>query len=276
MKYSLARSFGILGMMLFLVASSHAEEITTSDGKVYTTSSYRRVGNGIMIKMTADNGGMIEVGLPISRITKIAFPEPPELAKAQAAASVGDAKSVVELTEAYVSTQGDFKEIPGSWWPEMAKLRLMALAATERDADAAALSSQISSLNTGSNDTLLRGGALFIPLASGDTEAVILGAKALPKIGGGQGAALAQLALGRALLLKKDYTGALRAFLTIKVFYPSFTLLQPDALYGAANAYIGLKDTKRAIQTLQKIQSDFPDTMQASKAKNLESDISKS
>ena len=75
--------------------------------------------------------------------------------------------------------------------------------------------------------------------------------------------------------MKKDYVGALRAFLTIKVFYPALVLLQPEALYGAANAYVGLKDTKRALQTLQEIQKSFPETLQASEAKKLESDISK-
>ena len=62
-----------------------------------------------MIKVTTDNGGLIEVGLPISRITKIAFAEPPELAAAKAAAATGNANAVLSLTESYVSTQGDFK-----------------------------------------------------------------------------------------------------------------------------------------------------------------------
>jgi tetratricopeptide (TPR) repeat protein len=229
-----------------------------------------------MIKVTTDNGGLIEVGLPISRITKIAFAEPPELAAAKAAAATGNANAVLSLTESYVSTQGDFKEVSGSWWLEMAKLRLFALAATGKDAETAPLASQIGSLSVDGNDMLLSGGTLFTPLSVGDTEAVLVGAKALPRIGSSQGAALAQLALGRALLVKKDYVGALRAFLTIKVFYPSLVLLQPEALYGAANAYVGLKDTKRALQTLQEIQKSFPETLQASEAKKLESDISKS
>lgn len=266
----------LIGGILFTAQFAQAQEITTSDGKVYSTTSLRRVGSGIMIKVAVDNGGMIEMGLPISRITKVAFVEPPELSKAKEAAAAGNADEVLTLTGDYISKQGDFKDLPGSWWLEMAKLRLMALAASEKDAETAALAQQIGTLNAGGDNSLSRGGALFGPLASGDTEAVVVGAKSLPRLGGGQGAALAQLALGRALLLKKNDIGALRAFLTLKVFYPSVTLLQPAALYGAANAYLGLNDIKRAAQTLKDIQKNFPNSIQAPKAKKMESDLSKS
>lgn len=270
-----------LGVICLIAQFAHAVEITSTDGKVYSSTSFRRVANGIMIKVVTADGGMIEVGLPIARITKIAFAEPPELAKARTAADQGNANEVLLLTDSFVSSEADFKDIPGSWWPAMAKLRLLALAATEKDADAAALARQIGSLNMVETDTLWRAGALFASLASGDSEAVVVGAKYLPRLGGGEGSALAQIALGRALLLKKvypgkDFPGAIRAFLTVKVFYPSITILQPEALYGAANAYIGLKDKTRALRTLQDIEKEFPDSMQAEKAKKLESDISKS
>jgi len=112
-------------------------------------------------------------------------------------------------------------------------------------------------------------GALFGPVASGDTAAVVVGAKALPSIGGDAGSALAQLALGRALLAKKDFAGAIRAFLTIKVFYPSPALLQPAALLGAVKAYEGLKDDKRAARTLTEIVENYPASPQASEAKKM-------
>jgi TolA-binding protein len=94
-----------------------------------------------------------------------------------------------------------------------------------------------------------------------------VGAKALPRLGGDQGSALAQLALGKALLQKKDFPGALRAFLTIKVFYPSLGLLQAPALAGAAESYQGLKDEKRAGQSYEDIVKVWPDSPQASVAK---------
>ena len=83
-----------------------------------------------MLKMPVPNGtGMMEMGLPLVRIAKVKFPEPPELAKATAVAAKGDAEQVLLLTEKYVSGQGEFKDIQGSWWFEMARLRLLALAA---------------------------------------------------------------------------------------------------------------------------------------------------
>ena len=265
----------LMAALCFAASFAGAQEITTSDGKVYSTTSLKRSGNAILIKITAEGGGSIEMGLPVSRITKIAFVAPPELAQAQEATAVGNATEVLALTDSYVSSEVDFKEIPGSWWPQMAKLRLMALVAAEKDVEAAALARQIGSLNTPDSNTLSRGGTLFASLNSGDTEAVVLGAKGLTKASG-DGAALTQIALGRAMLAKMDYVQALRAFLTVKVFYPSLMLLQPEVLLGAAKAYVGLGDTKRALLSLKEIETNFPHSVQAPKGKKLKEDISKS
>lgn len=248
--------------------SLRAQDITTTDGQVYTNPSIRRSGDMIMVKMTMAGGtSAVEMGLPISRIAKVAFAEPPELSKAIEAASKGNAAEVLSLTGDYVAKQGDLKDVPGSWWPEMARLQLLALAASGKDAECADLARQIGALKNPSMESLSRAGALFTPLSSSDLEAVLVGAKALPRLGGDQGSALAQVVLGKALLQKKDFPGALRAFLTIKVFYPSLSLLQPPALAGAAEAYQGLKDEKRAAQSYDDIVKNWPDSPQAPLAK---------
>jgi TolA-binding protein len=158
----------------------------------------------------------------------------------------------------------------------MATMRLLALAAAGKDADASALADHIGSLQVSGVSSLARGGTLFGPLAAGDTAAVLLVANNMTRIGGGDGSALAQLALGRALLLKKEYAGALRAFLTVKVFYPSVTLLQPAALLGASSAYIGINDNKRAAQSLREISEDYPESFQVPEAKKRALELSNS
>jgi len=245
-----------------------AQDITTTDGQTYTNPSLRRSGEMIMIKVTMEGGtSAVEMGLPISRIAKVSFPEPPELAKAIAAASKGNAAEVLTLTGDYVAKQGDLKDVPGSWWPEMARLRLLALASSGKDAECAELARQIGAVKNPSMESLSRAGALYTPLTSSDLQAVLVGAKALPRQGGDQGSALAQLVLGKTLIQKKDFPAALRAFLTIKVFYPSLGLLQPPALAGAAEAYQGLKDEKRAAQSYDDIVKNWPDSPQAPVAK---------
>jgi tetratricopeptide (TPR) repeat protein len=245
-----------------------AQDITTTDGQVYTNPSIRRSGDMIMVKMTMAGGtSAVEMGLPISRIAKVAFTEPPELSKAIEAASKANAAEVLSLTSDYVAKQGDLKEVPGSWWPEMARLQLLALAALDKDAECADLARQIGALKNPSMESLSRAGALFTPLSSSDLAAVLVGAKALPRLGGDQGSALAQVVLGKALLQKKDFPAALRAFLTVKVFYPSLSLLQPSALAGAAEAYQGLKDEKRAAQSYDDIVKNWPNSPQAPMAK---------
>jgi hypothetical protein len=246
-----------------------AENVTLTDGQVYANTTLRKAGSNVMIQVVMPGGGSMEMGLPLARIAKVSFAEPPELDKASDAASSGNATEVLALTEAFVAKQGDLKEIPGSWWPQMARLRLYALAASGKDADAAALAREIGAINNPASESLARGGALFGPLASGDTAAVVVGAKALPAIGGDAGSALAQLALGRALLAKKDFAGAIRAFLTIKVFYPSPAMLQPAALLGAVKAYEGLKDDKRTVSTLNEIVENYSASPQATEAKKM-------
>jgi len=163
----------------------HGEDITTTDGQTYANSTLRRSGEMIMIKVTMEGGtGAVEMGLPISRIAKVAFPEPPELAKALAAAAKGNAAEVLNLTSTFVSQQSDLKDVPGSWWPEMARLRLMALAASGKDAECADLARQIGAIKSPTAESLSRAGTLFSPLSSSDLPAVLVGAKALPRLGG--------------------------------------------------------------------------------------------
>lgn len=270
LRRMLSRRFSFLSF-LFLGSACilRAENVTLTDGQVYPNTTLRKAGSNVMIQMVTPGGGSMEMGLPIAKIAKVSFAEPPELAKASEAAASCNTPEVLVLTEAYVAKQGDLKEVPGSWWPQMARLRLFALAASGKDADAAALAREIGAINTPASESLARGGALFGPLASGDTAAVVVGAKALPSIGGDAGSALAQLALGRALLAKKDFPGAIRAFLTIKVFYPSPVMLQPAALLGAVKAYEGLKDDNRAASTLSEIVGNYPASPQATEAKKM-------
>jgi hypothetical protein len=262
--------FLILCLGVALACQGHlaAQDLTTTDGQFYPKASLRRTGAMVMVKATLEGGtSSVEIGVPLARIAKVAFPEPPELAKAIDAASKANATEVDNLTGPFVESQEALKDLPGSWWPEMARLRLLALASLGKDRDCLDLARTIGTLNTPSADSLSRAGALFGPLATSDVQAVIVGVKAFPRIGGDQGSAMAQLALGRALLVKKDYLGALRAFLTIRVFYPSLALLQPPALNGASDAYLGLKDTKRAAQSLNDLATDWPDSPLAATAK---------
>jgi len=251
------------------ISSLFGYEIVKNDGTVYNSPMISRSGDQLKVKISSDTGGSIEVGIPINALSKVSFPEPPVLAKVAAAADAGKAGEVILLSEDFVAKEGEFKDVPGSWWPDMAIYRLLALVGIGKNQEAADLARSMGAIKEPSMELLSRAGTLFGPLASGDKEAVVMGAKALPRMGGEQGSALAQLALGQALLDKKDYAGALRAFLTIKIFYPSSTLLQPAALYGAANAYAGLKDKKHAIEALKDLIATYPSFPKTPDAKKM-------
>jgi hypothetical protein len=238
-----------------------AQQVVTTDGQVYPETSLRRSGQTLLMKVA---GTGVEMGIPVARISKVDFPEPSSYAKARDAAESGKAAEVLGATGDFVASQREFRDVPGSWWPRMAALRLLALAASGRDAEAAALAKELGDVKTPAAESLSKGGALFGQLQQG--EAVISGAKGLPRTGGEQGSALAQLALGKVLLKRNDYPGALRAFLTVSVFYPSCSLLQAPALQGAAEAYLGMKDNRRAAETYGRIVSDWPGSPQAAEA----------
>ena len=89
-----------------------------------------------MVKIPGPGGsGTVEMGLPLARIVKVNFAEPAEFAAAQAAEMKGDAAKVLTLTATFVKGQADFKDLPGSWWFKMARLRLYALASAGRDVE---------------------------------------------------------------------------------------------------------------------------------------------
>jgi hypothetical protein len=275
MKLS-GKSIRCLCSLMLVVAggSLRAEEITLDDGQVLSSDAFRRSGSSIMLRITTAQGGVIETGYPVSRIVRIAFAEPPELTRVMEASSAGNAGAVLSMTGDYVASKADFADIPGSWWPRVARIRLMALVASGKDAEAAELAGKIASSGVAADAPLAGAGALFGILSSRNPDAVIAAATPLTKSEGEAGA-LAQIALGRAFLLKKDYQGALRAFLGVRVFHPSLALLQPPALSGAADAYIGLKDEKRAILSLREIHLEYPDSPLAPGAKKREEGLPK-
>lgn len=257
----------LLPLILALAASPlHAEEITLDDGQILSSDSFRRSGSSIMIRITTPQGGVIETGYPVSRIVRIAFAEPSGFGRIMEAAVAANAGEVISLTADDVAAKADYADIPGSWWSRMARLRLIALAASGKDAEAGELAGRIASSGVAADAAIAGAGALFGNLASRNPDAVISASRPLCKDQGEAGA-LAQFALGKALLLKKDDKGALRAFLAVRVFHPSLALLQPPALSGAADAYLGLKDEKRALLSLCEIPQEYPSSPLAAGAK---------
>ena len=217
----------------------------------------------------------MEMGLPLARIAKVTFAEPPELGDALAAAAKANAVQVLNLTANFVTRQADFRDLPGSWWLKMARLRLLALAAAGKESECAELARQIGSIKSPEAKSLSIAGTLFS--SATPPNAVEEGAKQLPRLGGGgdESSALAQLALGKAFLLKKDHVASLKAFLSVKVFYPSATLLQPPALMGAADCLLALKDPNRAALELGEVEALWPESIQAPEAKKKSDSIPK-
>jgi TolA-binding protein len=73
---------------------------------------------------------------------------------------------------------------------------------------------------------------------------------------------------GNILLAKKEWDGALLAFLRVPVLYRQEKLFMPPALLGSARAYRRLDDIDRAKKSLQDLISAFPKSAEAAVAQS--------
>ncbi|HEX8678837.1 MAG TPA: tetratricopeptide repeat protein, partial [Chthoniobacterales bacterium] len=71
---------------------------------------------------------------------------------------------------------------------------------------------------------------------------------------------------GNILLARKEWDGALLAFLRVPVFYRQEKLFLPPAMLGSARAYRRLDDIDRAKKSLQDLISAFPRSAEAAAA----------
>lgn len=251
--------------------------IVLKDGKTATASAIRRAGDNVMatVQLGASAG---EIGYPVANIAKIDFPEPPQIKAATDMLEVGENAGALALINPIVDYYNQFKDLPGSWWLQTARVKLKALVALQRDQESEVLVNEIVKAST---DPESIGIAKVLLAASwarkGDHEKAIAAYDDVIKTGtDDETLARAWVNKGRSLLALKEFDPALLAFLHVPVFYPEQQSLIPQSLLGSGMAYVGIEDLPDAEKSFTSLIEKFPRSPESAVAKTELEKIKKS
>jgi FimV-like protein len=238
------------------------------DGKAVTGLAVRLSGTNILVTVPIGNAGSSTMSYPISTVASIEFPKPPGLTAAEQSLAVG--RPAVALAEIgpVIDQQVALQDIPGNWWTRAQIVRVKALTAIGRFSDA---DEAISLLQKTADADDIRDARLQIAMAwAAKGDAARAGKIIDDAIANGTRPAIiatAWVGKGQLSLATKDYDTALISFLRVPVFYAAEEAEMPAALYGSAEAYMGLGDKDKAREALQSVISQYPNSPQAAEAK---------
>lgn len=281
-----------------LVASASAQmNLHLKDGRILSPKQMRREKDAIVatIEIPAkEQGGkptMGDFGFALTDIFRLEFPKPAALDTAPNLIADGKAEEALSKLEPVIKYYAGFRDAPGSWWPELVPLQVEALLALRRDKEAADVAEQFSRLATDPEVkkfmkaftavALTRKGEhqsalpLYDEAAVSTERADVLGLIAVNK-----GESL--LALADALFAKGElpaaavrYEEALLSFLRIPALYRTQRMFMPQATYGAAQAYLGMRDFERARHAVKELTTSFAATPEAKAVAELNQKIDK-
>ncbi|MDQ3198883.1 MAG: tetratricopeptide repeat protein [Verrucomicrobiota bacterium] len=264
------KSTALLLLMLLLLLSpgAHAQNIVLQTGQTIETKGVRRSDDMVMgkVQVGASSG---EVGYQASTITKINFPEPPQLKTAAALLSQGEPAKALADIGPVVKYYEPFRDIPGNWWAQSALLKVSALAGMNLDKEAATLGGEIRK-NVTDPETAR---AAQLQLVSGLVRAedyekalqlcdAVIKESAKPDV-----LAEAWVRKGDAFLAQREWDSAALAYLHVPVFYEDEKRWMPPALLGSARAFRGLEDLEQAKKSLNDLTAGYPKSAQAEVAR---------
>ncbi len=273
-----ARSLFTIGLLFtaaVLAAPASAQTFYMKDGREVTAKSLRRQGDTIMATVQlapAQDGQQAqtgELGYPIAQISKIDFPDPPQLAAATDLIIRGKISEAFLQLDPVIHYYEGFRDAPGSWWMDAAVLKVLAQLADGRDKDASALIDSISRTAT-EPDAVAYAKALAALNVARHGDPAIAMEMCKPVIKDGvrpEALAVAYLAEGESHLARKEWEQALMDFLKIPVFYPDEKLFLPQSMIGSCRAYTGLQDFARAKTTLTDLTTTYAGSREAQQAK---------
>lgn len=244
-----------------------AEDVILRDGKVIRATSIRRDGTFLFAKVPG-NEASAETVVPFSNIERLGFADYPPLLEVRQLATSGQAEAVLEKTESLLAVARLWADFPGTMWPEVARLRLAAIGATQRWEAIATVQPHWFA----SGDADLEASFKLLQARANGTEISNLQAawKSLAQPGSSSlSTSLAWLELGEDALASRRWKDATRAFLSVEVFGTSFRILHPRALLGAIRALVGNGEFKAAIPLREALQTEFPASAETKQAREL-------
>jgi tetratricopeptide (TPR) repeat protein len=257
----------LLLMLLLNLSSAFAQTITLKTGQKVETLGVRRDGAIIMGKVQVGSGEG-EVGYNVAQIANIDFPEPRGIKAASDLLAQNQAQKALAEIEPVIAYYDGFREVPGTWWPQAALIKVSALTALKRDKEAELLAQTIEKSSTDPDTTRL----VRVNLSSGlirrgeFEKAIDYCDRAIKESTDPHVLGEAWLHKGDAYAGMKQWDDALLAYLHIPVFYSDETALVPPALLGSARAYRRIDDPTRAKKTFNDLVSSYPTSPEAALA----------
>lgn len=253
-----------LAATALLVRTVNGQNILLKSGQTVETKGVRRHGEMIMgsIAVGQSRG---EVGYPISAISRIKFPEPPQLKTTVGLLTKGEPEKALVEIKPVVKYYEPFREIAGNYWAQAALLEVSALAGMQLDKEAGSLGEEIRKNST--DPETARAAQLQVVKSLIYKEeydkAVDLCENVIKESAQPSVLAEAWVKIGDAYLAQRIWDKAELAYLHVPVFYEDAKLWMPPALLGSARAFRGLEDLDRAKKTLNDLTTKFPRSPQA-------------
>jgi tetratricopeptide (TPR) repeat protein len=249
------------------LSSAIAQTITLKTGQKVETLGLRRDGTIIMAKVQVGSG-QGEVGYSVVQIANIDFPEPRGIKAASDLLAQNQAQKALAEIESVVAYYDGFREVPGTWWPQAAMIKVSALTALQRDKEAELLAQTIEKSSTDPDTArLVRVNLSSGMIRRGEFEkAIAYCDSAIKDSTDPHVLGQAWLHKGDAYAGMKQWDDALLAYLHIPVFYSDETALVPPALLGSARAYRRIDDPTRAKKTFNDLISSYPKSPEATLA----------
>jgi tetratricopeptide (TPR) repeat protein len=251
-------------LLLTLVASSSAQSILLKTGQTIDTKGVRRSGDMVMgkVQVGASSG---EVGYQASTISRINFPEPPQLKTTVAFLSQGESEKALADIEPVVKYYEPFRDLPGNFWAPAALLKVSALSGMQLDKQAEALGDEIRKSVTDPETARAAQLQLVPGLVRRENfeKALELCDAVIKESAQADVLAEAWVRKGDTLVAERQWDGAVLAYLHVPVFYEDEKRWMPPALLGSARAFRGLEDLDRAKRSLNDLAAGYPKSAQA-------------
>lgn len=251
--------------VLFAVSTACvAEDVELKDGTVHRGVGLRRDGAFVFAK---PEGGQ-DIVIPVNTIKQIAFRESSNLREAREAFYGGDSRRVLDGVVSEATYHKIWVDIPGAIWNQIMRLRVPAVAASGKVTDMSDLVRDW--VPTG--DAELEAGYALIKLrasGAGDDELKKAWLSAVESNPGSLASAIAWLELGKAASDSKDWLTAIRHFVSLQVFAPTWRVLHPSALLGAVKASAALNQWEQVTNFCSEMKTDYPRAAQTKEAEKI-------
>ncbi len=244
-----------------------AQVITLKTGQKVETLGLRRDGAIIMGKVQVGSGEG-EIGYNIAQIARIDFPEPRGIKAASDLLAQNQPQKALAEIDQVLSYYDTFRDVPGTWWPQAALIKVSILGALQRDNAAEGLAQAIEKTSTDADTALLARLNLSRGLIRRKEfdKAIQNCDAAIKQSTDSHVLAEAWMDKGDAYAGMKQWDDALLAYLHIPVFYQDETALVPPALLGSARAYRRIDDPTRAKKTFNDLIASYPNSPEAALA----------